>query len=573
MRKHLAYIQLNFKEERPFQTLGIMANLNAALKACQASDKDWDKTVLVLGSDYMELVIKNWPGDGSGEALATKLSATMDDVGTCLRNSTEMGGSLPYFKAVKDACDPTQCTLEELQRSMAWLSSKSNKDSYRGVLALMTWPAGEKVIKLALEAIDRSSENNAVESLVAGTVKGIGDILAAMTEAVGKTPDATRMPRLGEHCKALGDKIIGCNSSWTQASKGLRTVMTPSLKELWDLVERAFDALAEPCQASLVSFHNETLKNQLEELAVSEEDKFTEDQVHKHLNSLDVIESSFSWVQHLIHALGPYAKMSVDNLMSKVPPKLASLFVAAQFVCDSGTGQVAAWKGDLYKATSKDTLECARVFMKASKHCGSAISLVTEVSKDTDIKHMAEALESAKSQCEETTDHVKSQLEGYATECKTKFEKELVRSLFSADDSDRDLVWPPALSAADIQQKVLELPPAATEELTLSIVEKVCGPDEVLKVQMWSKVDNFQRAVIAFYDVLGRLTPVSEMTAKDYVFEEKLVKGITSMADALRSLKAVIAPVGLGATGKAARESADKEFDKASVSLNRSSLL
>ena len=101
---------------------------------------------------------------------------------------------------------------------------------------------------------------------------------------------------------------------------------------------------------------------------------------------------------------------------------------------------------------------------------------------------------------------------------------ELVRSLFSADDSDRDLVWPPALSAADIQQKVLGLPPAATEELTLSIVEKVCGPDEVLKVQMWSKVDNFQRAVIAFYDVLGRLTPVSEMTAKDYVFEEKLVK-------------------------------------------------
>ena len=90
---------------------------------------------------------------------------------------------------------------------------------------------------------------------------------------------------------------------------------------------------------------------------------------------------------------------------------------------------------------------------------------------------------------------------------------------------------------------------------------------------MWSNVDNFQRAVIAFYDVLARLTLVSEMIAKDYVFEEKLVKGITSLADALRSLKAVIAPVGLGATGKAARESADKEFDKASVSLNCSSLL
>ena len=136
--------------------------MDEVTEECKASDAEWDQTVCVLANDYQEILIKKKGAKMETPELAAALNLTMKDVVTCLRDDAALEESVPFLQAVQAASDPSACTSEELSTSLTKLAEL--KSSYRGVLALLVWPSGEKIIAEAQKVVNSAAENTAIES-------------------------------------------------------------------------------------------------------------------------------------------------------------------------------------------------------------------------------------------------------------------------------------------------------------------------------------------------------------------------------------------------------------------------
>ena len=544
--------------------------MDEVTEECKASDAEWDQTVCVLANDYQEILIKKKGAKMETPELAAALNLTMKDVVTCLRDDAALEESVPFLQAVQAASDPSACTSEELSTSLTKLAEL--KSSYRGVLALLVWPSGEKIIAEAQKVVNSAAENTAIESNLQTSMSEMSTVLMSLQEAIGITkantePDSTKLPLLGSFCETITEKLKDGNSTWNRSSKGLRTMLKPSFQKSWEKMEQVFDKVANPCTAAILTFHTDVLQKALEEVAVGEEEQVSADNLTKYLSQLTTLQDSFAWITQLVNALGAWAFLSVSVLEIVLPDKIVDLYWCAQFVHHSANGSVTITRGELEKKQGKDELKCADIFMNGAKSLAEALGLAHAVKEER--SHLVTILQGCVLACEEHKDNVETLLKDYTKMCKEKFESELVRSLLKADE--RDDIWPDTLTSSDIVTRALALPKPKTLDLAVKVAELADDTTHVQTVQLWGKIDHLQRALLKYNDLIGTLPAVVSMEAKEITFEDAAMKALTEVYQSVRSYIASALAMQGDKAGKTKEKTdqANKLLEKAAMTLNR----
>lgn len=204
-RKHVTYVQFDWKEDRPLNATS--ERRSEAMALCAARCTEWDELMAFVGSDQLEVLISKMAREKqmTPQQFAAALYQTIEYLSTCVHG--EVDDKLPYLKEVKDVSDPTRCTQAEFQESIPFLLGK--KGSWRGLLALMVRPEGQEVVKIASAMLEEDAENRPVETTVEEYAQKISELLEVMVSAVGVTNE-TRRPTVQRFCplEAVAERSV-----------------------------------------------------------------------------------------------------------------------------------------------------------------------------------------------------------------------------------------------------------------------------------------------------------------------------------------------------------------------------
>ena len=358
-RKWQIYILFDFAAERHFEKME--ASRDDFMEDNGLEDSQWDEVILLLGSDYMEVLICKLAAEHgwSVEVLTSNLHQTMVDIKGAVNVDDE---NMEYVRHVAVVTDIGSSTLSEVQTSNTWLAS--HRQINRGVMALMDWPQGEAVmlkVKDLLESAvkDRSAVNGFEKSRIA-----ISETMTAMQAAVSEEVEAKgesnklvpvkkNMHLVEQFFKDLGDQFSSCNAQWTRASSGLRADMAPAARQCVECVSAALDYMGKGAVDAMMDLHKEISTSLGENCSVGDDEDLTDEQHETICRTQQDLEKRLHWVYEVSNAMGFYARMSTVNL--EVPCSMAtqSVYITAKFLYDSMNAQVLQSKSELQKKARK----------------------------------------------------------------------------------------------------------------------------------------------------------------------------------------------------------------------------
>ena len=241
LRKHVQFTRFKFDEPRPFKALDAIKN--EVLDEFDIADTQWDLQLGQIANLWVEHTIHLIPTEEAAteaevEILATDLNESMGDVKECCQDMSQVEEVMPMVVHVSTVTTSTMSTVAEQRAAVIWLEASC--ETNRGVMALIHWPSGIKVMERAKKSIEDDAEERSVLDVVQGGVGRLAEALVSFksTMFVDKHDDGafkfdeTKLPSVSPFCKVVAQEVAACRGYWDRASKGLKATLRAEMESV-----------------------------------------------------------------------------------------------------------------------------------------------------------------------------------------------------------------------------------------------------------------------------------------------------------------------------------------------------
>ena len=555
VRKHVQFTRFKFDKPRPFTAL--KAIKNEMMNEFDIEDAQWDLQLGQIANLWVEYRIRliateEAATEAEVETLTTDLFMSMVDVKECCQDETQIEELMPMVVHVSTVTASTMSTVAEQRDAVMWL--EANCETNRGVMALIHWPSGIKVMEQAKKRIEDDAEERSVLDVVEGGVGRLKEALNSLKGTVFVDPtaegtfkfDETKLPGVSPFCKVVAKEVAACRGYWDRASKGLKATLRAEMERVGNLCNGTWDLLTPETTAHVIALHDGALHELMGITCLVPAGELPSNDLVEAATAARIqVQERMQWMLDLSGTLGVYAAFITGDVLNEAaPPFVTDLFLTLEICCFGLEGRLALSQGALLLRQNKSA-EGLLAFLQAAQKLDHADKTSREVfqdegGKEDHIVRIIADLSKVTATNRLAFSQAKECIEGCRADVRTAFHSALLRSL--VPEEERAMIWPPVLSEAETMKKAYDSQPPENLSTAIKVAEIGGHQEEARAMSVLSRIDNIQRALVCYYSQSAQAVALSSLAAADVVFETRTWDSFVEVDQAVRVLKSYDIP-------------------------------